>query len=59
MFSQLLQMEIQTKETRIILAIKAIRSSKTINTRIAVKLYRVPRIIFRDRITSRTPCDEI
>jgi hypothetical protein len=52
-------MEIQTKEARIILAIKAIRSSKTINTRTAVKLYRVPRTILRDRITSRTPCDKI
>jgi hypothetical protein len=52
-------MEIQTKETRIILVIKAIRSSKIINTRIVAKLYRVPRIIFRDRITSRIPCDEI
>jgi hypothetical protein len=52
-------MEIQTKKARIILAIKAIRSSKTINTRTTAKLYRVPRIIFRDRIASRTPCDEI
>jgi hypothetical protein len=52
-------MEIQTKEARIILAIKAIRLSKIINTRTAAKLYKVPRTIFRDRITSRTPCDEI
>jgi hypothetical protein len=52
-------MEIQTKEARIILAIEAIRLSKTINTRTAAKLYRVPRIIFRDRIASRTPCNEI
>jgi hypothetical protein len=52
-------MEIQTKETRIILAIKAICLSKTINTRIIAKLYKVPRTILRDRITSRTPCDEI
>jgi hypothetical protein len=52
-------MEIQTKETRVILAIKAIRLSKTINTRTAAKLYRVPRIILRNRITSRTPRDEI
>jgi hypothetical protein len=52
-------MEIQTKETRIILAIKAIRLSKTINTRTIAKLYRVPRTIFRNRITSRTPRDKI
>jgi hypothetical protein len=52
-------MEIQTKETRIILVIKAIRLSKTINTRTAAKLYKIPRIIFRNRITSRTPRDEI
>jgi hypothetical protein len=58
-FFQLLQMEIQTKETRIILAIKAIRLSKTINTRTIAKLYRVPRTIFRDKITSRTPRDKI
>jgi hypothetical protein len=52
-------MEIQTKETRIILAIKAIRLSKIINTRTIAKLYRVPRTILRDRITSRTPCNKI
>jgi hypothetical protein len=52
-------MEIQTKETRIILAIEAIRLSKTINTRTIAKLYRVPRTIFRNKIASRTPRDEI
>ena len=52
-------MEIQTKEARIILAIKAIRLSKTINTRTIVKLYKVPRTILRDRIASWTPRDEI
>jgi hypothetical protein len=52
-------MEIQTKKARIILAIKTIRLSKIINTRITEKLYRIPRTIFRDKITSRTPCDEI
>jgi hypothetical protein len=52
-------MEIQTKEARIILLIEAIRLSKIINTRTAAKLYKVPRIILGDKITSRIPCDKI
>ena len=51
-------MEIQTKEARIILAIEAIRSSKTLNARTAAKLYRVPRTTLRDRMAGRTPRDE-
>lgn len=51
-------MEIQTKEAQIILAIEAIRSSKTINTRTAAKLYRVPRSTLLDRMAGRTPRDE-
>jgi Tc5 transposase DNA-binding domain/helix-turn-helix, Psq domain len=51
-------MEIQTKEARIILAIKAIRSSKTINSRSAAKLYRVPRSTLLDRMAGRTSRDE-
>jgi hypothetical protein len=35
-------MEVQSKEARIILAIEAIRSSKTVNSRTAAKIYRVP-----------------
>ena len=47
-------MEIQTKEARIILALEAIRSSKSINTLAAAKLYRVPRSTLLDRMAGRT-----
>ena len=53
-FSQPFNMEIQTQEARIILAIKAIRSSKKISRRSTVKIYKVPYATFSDRIASRT-----
>ena len=47
-------MEIQTKEARIILAIEAIRTSKSLSQRSAAKIYRVPLSTLFDRIASRT-----
>jgi hypothetical protein len=47
-------MEIQTKEARIILAIEAIRNSKSLSQRSAVKIYKVPLSTLSDRIASRT-----
>ena len=47
-------MEIQTKEARIILAIKAIRTSKSLSQRSAAKIYRVLLSTLFNRITSRT-----
>jgi hypothetical protein len=47
-------MEIQTQEARIILAIKTIRSSRKISYRAAAKIYKVPKSIFANRITSRS-----
>jgi hypothetical protein len=57
-FSQLFNIEIQTQETRIILAIKAIRSSKKLNKRYIAKIYKILYMIFSYRITSRTYCPE-
>ncbi len=57
-FFQQLQMSVQTQEARIILAIKAIRSSKKLSRRKATKIYKVPETTLRDRIASRTPRDE-
>jgi hypothetical protein len=51
-------MEIQNKEARIILAIEAIRSSKTINSRSVAKLYRVPRSTLLDRMAGRASRNE-
>lgn len=51
-------MEIQTTEARIVLGIEAIHSSKTINTRTAAKLYRVPRSTLLGQNGWRTPRDE-
>ena len=47
-------MEIQTKEARIILAIKAIRTSKKLSQRSAAKIYKVLLSTLSDRIASRT-----
>jgi hypothetical protein len=47
-------MEIQTQEVRIILAIKAIRSSKKLSKRSAAKIYKVLYTILSDRIASWT-----
>jgi hypothetical protein len=57
-FSQLFNMEIQTQEARIILAIKAIRSSKKLNKRRAAKIYKMLYATLSYRITSRTYCPE-
>ena len=51
-------MEIQTKEARIILAIKAIRTSKKLSQRSAAKIYKVPLSTLSDRIAGRTYCPE-
>ena len=47
-------MEIQTQEARIILAIEAIRTSKKLSRRSAIKIYKVPKATLRDRMTGRT-----
>jgi hypothetical protein len=51
-------MEIQTQEARIILAIEAIRASKSLSRRKAAKIYNVPESTLRDRMTGRTPLNE-
>jgi hypothetical protein len=53
-FSQLFNIEIQTQETRIILAIETIRSSKKLNKRRIAKIYKILYVIFSYRITSWT-----
>ena len=52
-------MEIQTQEARIILAIEAIRSSKSLNRRSASILYKVPYSTLSDRMAGRTSRREI
>ena len=47
-------MPIQTQEARIILAIKAIRTSKKLSRRTAAKIYNVPYSTLSDRINGRT-----
>jgi hypothetical protein len=47
-------MEIQTKEARIILAIEAIRNSKSLSQRSAAKIYKVPLSTLSDRMAGRT-----
>ena len=51
-------MEIHTNEARLILAIEAIRTSKSLNCWFVAKLYRVPETTLRDRMASRTPRNE-
>jgi hypothetical protein len=48
-------MPIQDQESRIILAIEAIRSSKKLSRRAAAKLYNVPETSLRDRINGIGP----
>jgi hypothetical protein len=49
--------QVQTQEARIIITIEALQTSKQkLNRRRAASIYKVPENIFRDRITSRTPC---
>jgi transcriptional regulator with XRE-family HTH domain len=48
-------MQIQTNEARIILAIKAIRSSRKISRRKAAKMYDIPKTTLRARMTGRPP----
>ncbi len=55
MFSQQPQMSVQTQEARTILAIKAIRTSKKLSRQKAVKIYEVPKSIFRLRINGSAP----
>jgi hypothetical protein len=52
-------MEIQTQEARIILAIEAIRLSKSLNCRSASTLYNILYSILSDRIAGRTSRHEI
>lgn len=47
-------MEIQTQEARIILAIEALRTSKTLSRRAAAKLYDMPYSTLSDRINGHT-----
>ena len=51
-------MEIYTQESRIILAIEAIRTCKKMSQRRAAKLYNVPRTSLANRIAGRTPRPE-
>lgn len=51
-------MSVQIKEGRIILAIEAIRVSKTMNLTRAAKVYNVPRTTLRDRLKGITPKPE-
>lgn len=46
-------MKTQNKETRIILAIQTIQSSKKLNRRSAAKLYNIPESTLRDRMAGR------
>jgi hypothetical protein len=51
-------MQVQTQEARIIMAIEALQTSKQkLNWQRAVSIYKIPENIFRDRIASRTPCN--
>jgi hypothetical protein len=57
-FSQLFNIEIQTQETRIILAIEAIRSSKKLSKYRATKIYKILYTTLSYKIASRTYCPE-
>jgi hypothetical protein len=54
-FSLTLMIQIQTNESRIILAIEAVRSSSKISIRRIITLYEIPRNSFSYRLTGRTP----
>ncbi len=47
-------MSVQTQEARIILAIKAIRTTKKLSRLRAAQIYNVPLSTLRDRMNSRT-----
>jgi hypothetical protein len=50
-------MQVQTQETRIIITIETLQTSKQkLSRRRIILIYKIPESIFRDRITSRTPC---
>ncbi len=51
-------MPVQTQEARIILAIKAIRTSKKLSRRKAAKIYKVPYTTLSDRINGATSLPE-
>jgi hypothetical protein len=51
-------MSVQTQEVRIILAIEAIRTSKKLSRRKAVKIYEVPESILYPRINGSAPLSE-
>ena len=46
-------MQIQTQEARIIMAIEAIQSSKSISRRKAIKIYNIPELTLRARMNGR------
>ena len=48
-------MSVQTQETRIILAIEAIRTSRKMSRRHAAKIYNVPETSLRNRMNRITP----
>lgn len=48
-------MQVQSKEARIIIALKSIRSSRKLSTRTAAKIYNVPYTTLADRMKGCTP----
>ena len=48
-------MSVITQEARIILAIEAIRISKKLSRRKAIKIYKVPELLLKLRINSHLP----
>jgi hypothetical protein len=51
-------MQVQTQETRIIITIETLQTSKQkLSRQRAASIYKVPENILRDRIASRTPCN--
>jgi len=57
-FSQQLQISVQTQEAQIILAIEAIQISKKLSCRKAAKIYKVPETMLRNRINGATSFPE-
>ena len=53
-FFPLLAMHSQTQDARVLLAIKAIESTRKLSRRAAAKLYNVPKATLRHRINGRT-----
>jgi hypothetical protein len=49
--------QVQTQETRIIITIETLQTSKQkLSRRRVISIYKIPKNIFYNRITSRTPC---